>query len=149
MDELVVDAGLDPNAVFLVDGQGADPASTTPRQISKWLRWAQTRPWAKQFYAGQPIYGETGSLATYGANSPAAGKLRAKAGTSVAVNPITGRLYSKVQSLSGYMTPDDGRQLVFALYMSGGTFPDLYKGLVDAGGDVAGVAAAFQQGLSK
>ena len=52
IDALVVDAGLDPNALFLVDGQGADPASTTPRQISNWMRWAQTKPWAKPFYAG-------------------------------------------------------------------------------------------------
>jgi D-alanyl-D-alanine carboxypeptidase/D-alanyl-D-alanine-endopeptidase (penicillin-binding protein 4) len=95
------------------------------------------------------VLSKTGSLAPYGAKSPAAGKVKAKIGTSVTVNPSTGRLYSKVQSLAGYMTTDDGRQLVFRLSMSGGTYDDVYQGFVDAGTDVAAVAAAFQQSLSK
>ena len=33
--------------------------------------------------------------------------------------------------------------------MSGATYPQLYEGLVQAGDDVADVAAAFQQSLSK
>ena len=44
------------------------------------------------------------------------------------------------------LTLDDGRELVFALSMSGGTFAQVYDGLVQAA-SVAGVAAAFQQGL--
>jgi D-alanyl-D-alanine carboxypeptidase/D-alanyl-D-alanine-endopeptidase (penicillin-binding protein 4) len=135
--------------LFLVDGQGADPASTTPRQISRWVQWARTRPWGEVFIAGQPVLAETGSLAPYGADSPAAGKVAAKAGTSVSVDQVTGRLYSKVQSLSGYLTLDDGRVLVFGLSMSGATYAQLYDGLVQAGADVAGVAAAFQQEFSR
>jgi D-alanyl-D-alanine carboxypeptidase/D-alanyl-D-alanine-endopeptidase (penicillin-binding protein 4) len=46
------------------------------------------------------------------------------------------------------MTLDDGRVLVFGLSMSGATYPQPYDGLVEAGADVAGVAAAFQQALS-
>ena len=113
------------------------------------MRWARGRPWGKQLFAGQPVLGKTGSLAANGIKSPAAGKVQAKVGTSVAVNSVSGRLYSKVQSLAGYMTLDNGRQLVFGLYMSGATYGQLYGGLVQAGNDVAGVAAAFQQGLSE
>jgi serine-type D-Ala-D-Ala carboxypeptidase/endopeptidase (penicillin-binding protein 4) len=54
-----------------------------------------------------------------------------------------------VQALAGYMTTDDGRELVFGLSMSGATYDDLYSGLVQAGDDVADVAAAFQQSLSR
>jgi serine-type D-Ala-D-Ala carboxypeptidase/endopeptidase (penicillin-binding protein 4) len=50
-----------------------------------------------------------------------------------------------VQSLAGYLTTDQGRNLVFSLSMSGATYPDIASALHDANEDVAGVAAAFQQ----
>ena len=78
--------------------------------------------------ASQPILGETGSLAANGLGSPAVGKVAAKVGTSVSVDPVTGRLYSKVQALAGYLTLDDGTELVFGLYMSGGSYAELVRG---------------------
>ena len=146
---LAAEAGVDTDYLFLIDGQGQDPASTTPRQISRWLQWAREQSWGDVFVAGQPVLGETGSLAAVGADNPAAGKVAAKTGTSVALDGVTGRLYAKVQSLSGYMTLDDGRTVVFGLSMSGATFPDLLGGIVESGEDVALVAAAIQQGLSR
>ena len=147
--ELTAEAGIDTSELFLVDGQGADPASTTPRQISRWMQWSREQPWGEAFVASQPILGETGSLAANGLGSPAVGKVAAKVGTSVSVDPVTGRLYSKVQALAGYLTLDDGTELVFGLYMSGGSYADLYEGLLEAGEDLALVAAAFQQSLSE
>lgn len=149
MYELAEEAGLDTDVLFLVDGQGADPASTTPRQMSRWLQWSMEQPWGEAFVDGQAVLGETGSLAPYGRKSPAAGKVAAKAGTSIDVNRVTGWMFSQVQSLSGYITLDDGRELVFGLSESGGVFPEVYQGLVDAGEDVADVAAAFQESLSE
>ena len=35
------------------------------------------------------------------------------------------------------------------IVLGGATYPQVYDGLVQAGDDVAGVAAAFQQSLSK
>jgi D-alanyl-D-alanine carboxypeptidase/D-alanyl-D-alanine-endopeptidase (penicillin-binding protein 4) len=149
VNELVKRAGLDPHAVFLIDGAGGDPASTTPHQAALWAKWALTRPWGEAFVGGQPVLGKTGSLAANGKGSPAVGKVMAKVGTSVAVGPLDGQLFSKVQSLAGYLTLGNGRQAVFGLYMSGATYPQVYEGLVQAGDDVADVAAAFQQSLSK
>jgi D-alanyl-D-alanine carboxypeptidase/D-alanyl-D-alanine-endopeptidase (penicillin-binding protein 4) len=147
--ELAEEAGIDTDFLFLVDGQGQDPASTTPRQISRWHKWARDQSWGDVFVEGQPVLGETGSLAPYGADSPAAGKVAAKVGTSVAIDPVNGRLYSKVQTLAGYLTLEDGTVLVFSLSVSGATFAEVYNGLVEVGEDVAGVAAAFQQDLSE
>jgi hypothetical protein len=48
-------------------------------------------------------------------DNPAKGKVAAKVGTSIAVDAVSGRLSSKVQSLAGYLTLDGGRVLVFAL----------------------------------
>ncbi|MGI9053190.1 MAG: D-alanyl-D-alanine carboxypeptidase [Ilumatobacteraceae bacterium] len=110
--ELAGEAGLDTDDLFLVDGQGGDPASTTPRQVSRWMQWSREQPWGEAFVQGQPVLAETGSLAANGAGSPAAGKVAAKVGTSVSVDLVTGRLYAKVQSLAGYLTLDDGTVLV-------------------------------------
>ena len=140
-------AGMDTDEIYLADGAGTDPASASSRQMAIWARWAAEQPWGEQFVAGLPSLGETGSLAFYGVDGPSAGKVRAKTGTSTAGNPSTLRLYFKVQSVSGYLTLEDGRTAVFALSMSGATFPDVYDGLIASGRDVADVAAAFQQGL--
>jgi len=141
-------AGLETEAVVLVDGQGKDPASVTPKQISNWMAWTRTQPWGDVLTAGLPIYGETGSLSAVGKDSPAKGKIVAKTGTSAAADPGTGRLYWGVQNLAGYMTTDQGRELVFALYMSGGSYPDSATALTQSGPDIAGVADAFQRALS-
>ena len=140
-------AGLDADDVVLFDGQGADPASTTPDQMVTWMRWAQTQPWGEEFAADQPVLGVSGTLASTGQDGPAAGLVAAKTGTSVDFDPTTGRMYYKVQSLAGYLTSERGERFVFSLSMSGATYPDLATGLHDANEDVAAVAAAFQQAL--
>lgn len=142
---LVSRAGLVADDVVLVDGQGADPASVTPAQMVGWLRWTQTRPWKYAFRDGQPVLGESGSLAGSGGDSPARGKVAAKTGTSVHPVPGSGRALFNVQRLAGFMTGPDGRPLVFDLAVSGATYPDVLTGLVQAGHDVADVAAEFQQ----
>jgi D-alanyl-D-alanine carboxypeptidase/D-alanyl-D-alanine-endopeptidase (penicillin-binding protein 4) len=149
MRALITTAGLVADDVVLVDGQGADPASVTPAQMVTWLRWTQTRPWKDAFKAGQPVLGESGSLASSGGDSPARGKVAAKTGTSAHPDPGTGRALFNVQRLAGFMTGPDGRTLVFDLAVSGGTYPDVLTGLVQAGKDVAAVAAEFQQELSR
>lgn len=147
--EQIVKAGLDSDVIVLLDGEGRDPASVTPKQAANWLAWTRTQPWGAELTAGLPILGETGSLAAIGLDSPAKGKVVAKTGTSATQDPATKRVYWGVQNLAGYMTTDAGRELVFALYMSGATYPDQSAGLKDSGPDVGGVAAAFQQALSK
>jgi D-alanyl-D-alanine carboxypeptidase/D-alanyl-D-alanine-endopeptidase (penicillin-binding protein 4) len=95
------------------------------------------------------VLGESGSLASSGGDSPARGKVAAKTGTSAHPDPGTGRALFNVQRLAGFMTGPDGRTLVFDLAVSGGTYPDVLTGLVQAGKDVAAVAAEFQQELSR
>jgi len=140
-------AGIASDDVVLFDGQGADPASTTSEQMVAWLRWARTQPWGVEFAADLPVLGVSGTLASTGQDGPAAGEVAAKTGTSVDVDPTTGRVYYKVESLAGYLTTERGERLVFSLSMSGATYPDVPTGLHDANEDVAAVAAAFQQAL--
>lgn len=147
--ELAEEAGIDTDELFLVDGQGAPPNSTTPRIVTRWMQWSLEQPWGDVFFDGQPVLGETGGLAPYGADSPAAGKVAAKLGTDAKPIYVTGRLYSVVQALGGYITLDDGTVLAYGLMQNGGSFPTPYEGLVEAGTDTAEVSAAFQQALSE
>ena len=142
-------AGLVSNAVVLTDGEGAYPASVTPEQMVRWLAWTQTQPWGAALKAGQPVLGQTGTLAAVGLSSPARGKVLAKTGTVAAFDPATGRAMFNVQSLAGYMQTDGGRTLVFDVSMSGGTYPDILTGLVESNNDVGEVAAQIQQSLSR
>lgn len=142
-------AGLTSDAVVLTDGEGAYPASATPAQLVAWLRWANAQPWGPALAAGQPILGETGTIAAVGTDSPAKGKIAAKTGTVAVADPVTGRALFNVQSLAGFMTTDGGRRLVFDLSMSGGNYPDVLTGLQQANSDVGMVAADIQQSLSQ
>jgi hypothetical protein len=136
-------------AVVLTDGEGAYPASVTPEQMVRWLAWTQAQPWGAALKAGQPVLGQSGTLAAAGLDSPARGKVRAKTGTVAALDPATGRVVFNVQSLAGFMQTDGGRTLVFDVSMSGGTYPDILTGLVQSNNDVGEVAAQLQQALSR
>ncbi|EID12287.1 peptidase S13 D-Ala-D-Ala carboxypeptidase C [Mycobacterium xenopi RIVM700367] len=146
----VVDkAGLRSDAVVLTDGEGAYPASSTPRQMTSWVGWAARQPWGPAFVAGQPVLGRSGTIAAVGAHSPAKGKVQAKTGTVAVADPATGRALVNVQRLAGYLTTDNGHHLVFDLSMSGAVYPDVPTGLRQANDDVGIVAAALQQSFSK
>jgi serine-type D-Ala-D-Ala carboxypeptidase/endopeptidase (penicillin-binding protein 4) len=142
-------AGLAAAATVLTDGEGAYPAQTTPEQMTRWLAWTQAQPWGATFKAGQPVLGESGTLAGAGLNSPSRGKVDAKTGTVAAVDPATGRIVFNVQSMAGYMQTNDGRTLVFDVSMSGGTFADPLQGIPQVNNDVGEVSAQFQQALSR
>jgi serine-type D-Ala-D-Ala carboxypeptidase/endopeptidase (penicillin-binding protein 4) len=146
---LIEEAGLVSNDVVLVDGQGADPASTTPTQMVSWLRWTKDQSWSAPFDAGLPVLGESGGLASAGQDSPARGKVMAKPGTSAHPDPATGRVLLNVQGLAGFIKTDDGRTLVFSISLSGATYPDVLTALVTSNADVAAVAADFQQLLAR
>ncbi|WP_375483962.1 D-alanyl-D-alanine carboxypeptidase/D-alanyl-D-alanine-endopeptidase [uncultured Mycobacterium sp.] len=142
-------AGLRSDAVVLTDGEGAYPASSTPKQMAAWNKWAAHQRWGPAFVSGQPVLGATGTIAPVGRNSPAKGKVQAKTGTVAVADPATGRALVNVQSLAGYITTDKGRHLVFDLSMSGATYPDVLTGLRQANDDVGMLAAQIQQSLSK
>jgi D-alanyl-D-alanine carboxypeptidase/D-alanyl-D-alanine-endopeptidase (penicillin-binding protein 4) len=83
--DLADEAGAATNHIFLIEGQGGDSASVTSRQISIWNTWARQQPWGEVFVDGQPVLGESGSLAPQGADSPAADGTARVAASSVLV----------------------------------------------------------------
>ncbi|MBV9593524.1 MAG: D-alanyl-D-alanine carboxypeptidase/D-alanyl-D-alanine-endopeptidase [Actinobacteria bacterium] len=145
--QLASKAGMNDKNLILVDGQGGDGESSTSVDMIKWLRFAMKQPWGKAMREGQPVLGETGTLAGVGRNGAGKGKIAAKTGTSARPDEGNGRTFFNVQSLAGFMTAANGHTLVFNISMSGGVYTDILQGLAQSNEDVATVAVAFEQSL--
>ena len=138
------EAGVPPNELVLVDGQGGDPASVTPQAINKWIRWTTDQEWGETFEEGLPVMGERGDLKLFGADSPSRGKVAAKPGTSAHPVPSTDGIFFLTQSFAGFLDTEDGKK-VFSVYVSGPRFADATEGLFEVFPDTLDVAAAFQR----
>jgi len=106
--EVLSQAGVDSNEVYLVDGSGVSRYNLiSPAHIVK-LLIAMHNDFRIQaeFKASLPIAGRDGTLKNRMQNTPAAGKLRAKTGS------LRG-----VSALSGYTTTADGEPIVFSMMM--------------------------------
>ncbi|HET7094362.1 MAG TPA: D-alanyl-D-alanine carboxypeptidase/D-alanyl-D-alanine-endopeptidase [Thermomicrobiales bacterium] len=112
--------GLDPDVVSLSDGRGNEYTDLfSPRTVSQLLRVMATRPDFPAYFAALPILGVDGSeIETVAPTSPVRGKAFAKSGTTVAGDAMNQRPLTMVRALSGYLTAQSGRELIFALYVS-------------------------------
>jgi D-alanyl-D-alanine carboxypeptidase/D-alanyl-D-alanine-endopeptidase (penicillin-binding protein 4) len=98
-------AGIADGDVALEDGSGLSRRDlVTPRAVVQLLRYASTQPWGELYRSSLPVAGEDGTLADRMKNTPAAGHIIAKTGTSGHVN-----------SLSGYATTLLGTHLIFSV----------------------------------
>lgn len=101
--------GADPEAVYAADGSGLSVLNrVTPRSLVQLLSYAHTAPWSSTFHASLPVAGESELLRTRMRNTPAAGNLHAKTGTT-----------NEVISLAGYVTAENGEILAFAFIYNG------------------------------
>ncbi len=97
--------GITTNEAAVRDGSGLSRHDyITPRAVVRLLTVMQSHPAFNVFYAGLPIAGVDGTIASRMRGTPAAGNLRAKTG-----------FVDKARSLSGYVNTSDGHQLVFSV----------------------------------
>jgi D-alanyl-D-alanine carboxypeptidase/D-alanyl-D-alanine-endopeptidase (penicillin-binding protein 4) len=103
---LTEEVGIPRDAVRVADGSGLSVLDeATPRALVRLLAWMRAAPEGPDFVRSLPEVG-TGMTRRM-TNTAASGRLRAKTGT------LTG-----VSALSGYITTEDGEQLVFALVVN-------------------------------
>lgn len=108
---LADEVGIDSTAVHLRDGSGLSAQNLlTPQAIVKLLTYAQRAPWGADYRAALAEPGEKGTLSHR--LTAYKGRLHAKTGTIANVN-----------SLSGYLRTDDGRDLVFSILTNGSGLP--------------------------
>lgn len=102
--QFLVSAGVDPGDFLFYDGSGLSGDDLiTPRATTTLLVYAARQPWGRMYRSSLPIGGVDGTLA--GRFSGALrGRVFAKTGT-----------LSEVNTLSGYVTADSGRTLVFSI----------------------------------
>ncbi|MFD4642466.1 D-alanyl-D-alanine carboxypeptidase/D-alanyl-D-alanine-endopeptidase [Lentzea sp. NPDC058436] len=97
--------GVDPNAVEIFDGSGMSRLDQfSPDDLTSVLVKAKTKPWFAAWQASLPVAGVDGTLVNRMKNTPAAGNVKAKTGS-----------LSGVSGLSGYVTTQAGRELVFSV----------------------------------
>lgn len=103
--------GIDSAALSLQDGSGMSHQNlVTPGAVVQLLDYARTAPWGQVFRDGLTGPGRPGTLSN---------RLRELDGR---VTGKTGTL-SNVNALSGYVTTDDGRELVFSILSNASALP--------------------------
>jgi serine-type D-Ala-D-Ala carboxypeptidase/endopeptidase (penicillin-binding protein 4) len=100
-------AGVDPGDFVFFDGSGMSSADLiTPRAATTLLVYAEHQPWGALYKSTLPIGGVDGTLADRFAG-PLRGRVVAKTGT-----------LGEVNTLSGYLTAQSGRMLVFSVLVN-------------------------------
>jgi len=115
--EFLQQAGLDLSGASQYDGAGG--AFFTPAFVVQYLAYMATRPDYPIFIKALPILGRDGTLWNIQPESPAAGKVFAKTGTSFTVDDLLNRrVIVTGKALAGYMTKASGQRLAFAIYVN-------------------------------
>jgi len=97
------------NAVVAADGSGLSLLDrVTARELTKLLGYAHDAPWGPAFHASLPVAGESELLRTRMRNTPAAGNLHAKTGTT-----------DEVIALAGYTSAVNGEVIAVTFIYSG------------------------------
>jgi D-alanyl-D-alanine carboxypeptidase/D-alanyl-D-alanine-endopeptidase (penicillin-binding protein 4) len=108
-DFLATKVGIDPGAVYAVDGSGLSVLNrVTPRALVQLLSYAHYASWGSEFHASLPVAGQSATLRDRMRGTAADGNLHAKTGTT-----------SNIISLSGYVTAENGEVLAFAFIYNG------------------------------
>jgi D-alanyl-D-alanine carboxypeptidase/D-alanyl-D-alanine-endopeptidase (penicillin-binding protein 4) len=138
---------VDRKQVALADGQGGAPVDRiTPQAEIELLGYWLKQPESATFRLLLPILGVDGSLANVEKNSPSRGKVFAKTGTVLAVDPLNNR-FIHTQALAGYLEISPNRFDVFELVVSNAapkTFNDVFRVINDLGA----ITAILQQHAS-
>ena len=117
--EFLQRAGVDVDSISFGGGAGGDQADfVTPRAVIQLLRYLSSRPDFDAIEETLPILGSDGTLATFGAESPAKGKVLAKTGTLLWDNSMNSGFIMTSKALAGYIETRQNRKLVFGFYVN-------------------------------
>lgn len=137
-------AGIDPTTMSLSDGRGNEYTDLfTPRTVAALLRYMSTRPDFPAYSASLPVFGVDGTeQGVVPADSPVAGRVAAKSGTTVAGDAMNQRPLVMTRGNAGYMNSRSGRETVVAVYVMHVPIAGIADVFAVAG-DVASVVSAL------
>ncbi|GAA4959382.1 D-alanyl-D-alanine carboxypeptidase [Nonomuraea thailandensis] len=107
--EILTKAGFDPAP------PGSANNNYTPRYFTRFLAYMADQPHFAGYHDALPILGKDGSLTDVQPDSPAAGHIHAKTGTSQGGANGAGMVR---KALAGYVGLPNGRMLTFAAFVS-------------------------------
>jgi D-alanyl-D-alanine carboxypeptidase/D-alanyl-D-alanine-endopeptidase (penicillin-binding protein 4) len=114
----LVDAGLRPESVSQLDGEGGVGSAFSPDFMVRYLAYMSRQPYGRLFFDALPVLGRDGTLAEMMKDSPAAGHVHAKTGSYVVANPLNQGVMLLGKGLVGYVDAANGHRLIFAAYVN-------------------------------
>jgi D-alanyl-D-alanine carboxypeptidase/D-alanyl-D-alanine-endopeptidase (penicillin-binding protein 4) len=112
----LANAGLDPESVSQLDGEGGIGSAFSPDFMVRYLDFMSRQPYGQWFFDSLPVMGRDGTLTQMMTDSPAAGHVHAKTGSYVVSNPLDNGVMLLGKGLVGYVDAANGHRLIFAAY---------------------------------
>jgi PBP4 family serine-type D-alanyl-D-alanine carboxypeptidase len=114
--KFLMQAGLDPESVSQLDGEGGMGSAFSPDFMVRYLAYMNRQPYGRTFFNALPVLGRDGTLSEMLTNSPAAGHVHAKTGSYVVSNALDDGVIVLGKGLVGYVDARNGHRLAFAAY---------------------------------
>ncbi len=114
----LADAGLEPESVSQLDGEGGVGSAFSPDFMVRYLAYISRQPYGRLFFDSLPVLGRDGTLAETMNDSPAAGHVHAKTGSYAVGNALNNSVMLLGKGLVGYVDAANGHRLIFAAYVN-------------------------------
>jgi D-alanyl-D-alanine carboxypeptidase/D-alanyl-D-alanine-endopeptidase (penicillin-binding protein 4) len=114
----LADAGLHPESVSQLDGEGGVGSAFSPDFMVRYLAYMSRQPYGRLFFDSLPVLGRDGTLVGTMTDSPAAGHVHAKTGSYVVSNALNDGVMLLGKGLVGYVDAANGHRLAFAAYVN-------------------------------
>jgi D-alanyl-D-alanine carboxypeptidase/D-alanyl-D-alanine-endopeptidase (penicillin-binding protein 4) len=111
-------AGLDPESVSQLDGEGGIGSAFSPDFMVRFLAYMSRQPYGRLFFDSLPVLGRDGTLSQAMEDLPAAGHVHAKTGSYVVSNALNNGVMLLGKGLVGYVDAANGHKLIFAAYVN-------------------------------
>ena len=116
--QFLTNAGLDPESVSQLDGEGGVGSAFSPDFMVRFLAYMSRQPYGRLFFDSLPVLGRDGTLAEMLPDSPAAGHVHAKTGSYVVYNALDRGVMLLGKGLVGYVDAKNGHRMIFAAYVN-------------------------------
>lgn len=114
----LIEAGLDPESVSQLDGEGGIGSAFSPDFMVRYLAYISRQPYGRIFFDSLPVLGRDGTLSETMNDSPAAGHVHAKTGSYVVSNALDSGVMVMGKGLVGYVDAANGHRMIFAAYVN-------------------------------
>lgn len=123
---IIEEVKLPSDAFVLDDAAGGGENRLTPKGEVQLLDYTRKVPSNFTiYYNALPALGVDGSLADFGKDTPAKGKIRAKPGTGISYNMTTGQYFLTTQALTGYIIGQNGNLFEYMLVVNNAKMPEI------------------------